>query len=235
MKDYVFTREIEKKFEFDNAVASVFDDMLERSIPFYGEVQQLIIDLILARQADGKRLIDLGSSTASFLLELWTRKSADMKLEGIDNSEAMLKRARQKAQAFGADIRLVLGDILEYDFDRYDFVVSNYTLQFIRPIQRIELIRKIFENLSSEGLFIFSEKVTFADKRLDKDLIDIYHNFKKSHGYSQFEISQKREALENVLVPFTIQENKKMCLDAGFTDVQTIFQWANFVTFVARK
>jgi tRNA (cmo5U34)-methyltransferase len=235
MKDKVFTEAIEKKFEFDQAVASVFDDMLDRSIPFYNEVQQLIINIILAEEADGLRVIDLGSSTAQFLLELYANMTTDMDLVGIDNSEAMLEHAKQKAKAFGADIKLEFGDVLTYDYNRCNFAISNYTLQFIRPMQRLELTKSIFDALESNGLFIFSEKVIFDDKRLDKEMIDIYYDFKRARGYSEFEISQKREALENILVPFTIKENIEMCQNAGFTDVQTVFQWANFVTFIARK
>ena len=88
---------------------------------------------------------------------------------------------------------------------------------------------------SAGGGFFFSEKVVFDDKRLDKQIIDIYYDFKRTRGYSDFEIAQKREALENVLIPFTIDENVKMCKDVGFMDVHTIFQWGNFVTFVATK
>jgi tRNA (cmo5U34)-methyltransferase len=235
MKDEVFADQIEKKFEFDQAVASVFDDMLERSIPFYTDVQRLVRDIILAEQSDGKKVIDLGSSTAQFLLELHAGMTTEMTLVGIDNSDAMLERARQKARAFGADIHLEPGDILTYDYARSHFIVSNYTLQFIRPILRLELVKHIFDGLEDDGMFIFSEKIIFKDKRLDKEMIDIYHSFKRTRGYSEFEISQKREALENVLVPFTVQENIEMCQNAGFTDVETVFQWANFVTFVARK
>jgi tRNA (cmo5U34)-methyltransferase len=159
----------------------------------------------------------------------------DMKLKGIDNSQAMLDRAIQKCQAFGVDIELELADMLEYEYKNLDIIVANYTLQFIRPIQRIELISRLYQGLNDDGLFIFSEKVVFDDKKLDKDMIDIYYEYKKTQGYSEYEIAQKREALENVLIPFTIEENKKMCLDAGFSRVDTIFQWANFVTFVAKK
>ena len=235
MKDNVFTQPIDKQFEFDEAVASVFDDMLSRSVPFYDEVRQLIIDLILANEAEGKRVVDLGSSTAKFLLELHARMRTDMTLVGIDNSEAMIERARQKAQAFGAAIELELGDILTYDYRGIDVAVANYTLQFIRPMQRTQLVARIAEGLEAGGMFVFSEKVVFDDKQLDKQMIDIYYDYKRAQGYSDYEISQKREALENVLIPFTISENIEMCLDAGFTDVSTVFQWANFVTFVARK
>ncbi|MFT7880230.1 MAG: carboxy-S-adenosyl-L-methionine synthase CmoA [Sulfurimonas sp.] len=235
MKDKVFDKPIEKKFEFDEAVASVFDDMLSRSVPFYDEVRQLIISVILAEEDEGKHLLDLGSSTAKFLLDLDSKLSTDMSLKGIDNSQAMLDRARQKCQAFGAKIDLELADMLEYSFNGEDIIVSNYTLQFIRPMQRPELVKKIYEGLNEEGMFIFSEKVVFEDKKLDKQLIDIYYNYKKSQGYSEYEIAQKREALENVLIPFTIEENIQMCKQAGFRQVSTLFQWANFVTFVAKK
>ncbi len=235
MKDQLFNNQIEKKFEFDEAVASVFDDMLSRSIPFYDEVRALIISLILAEQRDGKSLLDLGSSTAKFLLDLSSKMSADMQLKGIDNSQAMLNRAKQKSQAFGSDVTLEHADMLEYHYENEDIVVANYTLQFIRPIERIFLIDKIYNGLNDDGMFIFSEKVVFTDKRLDKQMIDIYYQYKKTQGYSDYEIAQKREALENVLIPFTIEENIKMCKDAGFTSVDTIFQWANFVTFVAKR
>ena len=234
-KDKVFATKIEKKFEFDEAVASVFDDMLSRSVPFYDEVRKLIISLILFEQKDGKKVLDLGSSTAKFLLDLHSKMDATMVLKGLDNSPAMLERAQQKCQAFGADISLELADMLTYDYKDEDVIVANYTLQFIRPMHRLELVKKIYDGLNDDGLFIFSEKVVFEDKRLDKQMIDIYYDYKKRQGYSEYEIAQKREALENVLIPFTIEENIRMCRDAGFKQVDTIFQWANFVTFVAKK
>ena len=234
-KDKVFAKPIEKKFEFDQAVASVFDDMLSRSVPFYDEVRKLIISLILSEQEEGKRVLDLGSSTAKFLLDLHSKMESNMLLKGLDNSPAMLERAQQKCQAFGANIELELADMLTYAYENEDIIVANYTLQFIRPMQRLELVQKIHNGLNENGLFIFSEKVVFEDKKLDKQMIDIYYEYKKEQGYSEYEIAQKREALENVLIPFTIEENIRMCQDAGFRQIDTVFQWANFVTFVAKK
>lgn len=235
MKDKVFNKPIEKKFEFDEAVASVFDDMLSRSVPFYDNVRALIISLIIAEQKEGMKVLDLGSSTAKFLLDLHAKASLPLSLKGLDNSQAMIDRAEQKCQAFGADITLELADMLTYVYDKEDVIVANYTLQFIRPIQRLELVKKLYEGLNKDGMFIFSEKVVFEDKVLDKEMIDIYYAYKKEQGYSEYEIAQKREALENVLIPFTIKENIQMCRDAGFTKIETVFQWANFVTFVVKK
>ena len=235
MEDKVFTKKIEKKFEFDEAVASVFDDMLSRSVPFYDEVRALVISLILAQQEEGKKVLDLGSSTAKFLLDLHSKMDTKMHLKGLDNSQAMLDRAEQKCKAFGADITLELADMLTYDYEHEDIIVANYTLQFIRPMQRLELVKRLYEGLNEDGVFIFSEKVVFDDKKLDKEMIDIYYAYKKEQGYSEYEIAQKREALENVLIPFTIKENIQMCKDAGFSQIDTVFQWANFVTFIAKK
>jgi len=235
MKDKVFNKPIEKKFEFDEAVASVFDDMLSRSVPFYDEVRKLVISLILSEQKEGLKVLDLGSSTAKFLLDLHSKMDVTMQLKGLDNSQAMLDRAEQKCQAFGANIELEFADMLKYEYDQENVIVANYTLQFIRPMQRVELIKKLYDGLSEDGVFIFSEKVVFEDKTLDKELIDIYYDYKKEQGYSEYEIAQKREALENVLIPFTIEENIQMCKDAGFRSVDTIFQWSNFVTFVSKK
>lgn len=235
MRDRVFATPISKKFEFDESVASVFDDMLSRSVPFYSEVQKIIISLILKEQKDGRRVLDLGSSTAKFLLDLHSKMDTTMSLKGIDNSQAMLKRAREKSKAFGANIELEYADMLSYKYRDEDIVVANYTLQFIRPIQRTKLIKSIYDGMVDGGVFIFSEKVVFDDKLLDKELIDIYYEYKKAQGYSEYEIAQKREALENVLVPFTIEENIQMCKDVGFGSINTLFQWANFVTFIARK
>jgi len=235
MQDNIFSKNIDKKFEFDETVAAVFDDMLSRSIPYYNEVIDLIVSLILSREEDDLKVLDLGSSTAKLLLELYNRATKDIRLMGIDNSKAMIERATAKCKAFGANITLIEGDILDYNIENIDIIVSNYTLQFIRPIKRPSLVKKIYDGLKIDGEFYFSEKVVFEDKRLDKIMIDIYYDYKRKQGYSEYEISTKREALENVLIPFTIDENIEMCKNAGFRQVDTIFQWANFVTFRAIK
>ena len=234
-KDRVFSKDIEKKFEFDEAVASVFDDMLSRSVPFYKQNQELIIEYLLHNLKDGSTITDLGCSTASFLLELQQKCTKSLNLIGIDNSKSMLEIANKKATAYGIDIELIDSDILSHNYKSSDFFISNYTLQFIRPLKRPKLVSNVYSSLNKNGKFIFSEKVVFEDKVLDKQIIDIYYNYKKQQGYSEVEIAKKREALENVLIPFTIKENITLAKEAGFKSVDTLFQWGNFVTFVATK
>ncbi len=234
-KDNIFTKPIEKGFEFDEEVAAVFDDMITRSVPFYKEVLDLVCELTDKNVPDNALIYDLGSSTGSTLIALAKRSKKSLHLVGIDNSQAMISRAKKKAKAFGVDIEFLYADILHFPFQKAHAFLANYTLQFIRPLQREKLVRKIYEHLHEEGVFIFSEKVICEDKKLDKQLIDIYYTFKKRQGYSDFEIAQKREALENVLVPFTLKENEEMVKSAGFSSVEPIFRWANFATFFARK
>jgi len=235
MTDKVFDKSITKQFEFDEEVASVFDDMLTRSVPFYKEMQRLTISFALNYLEDEDKVYDLGCSTASTLIELSKHSSKKLQLIGIDNSEAMLERASNKSKAFGVDINFINEDLHNTSFDDAKLIISNYTLQFIRPLQREKLVKKIYNSLQNNGIFIFSEKVISSDKVLSKQYIDEYYEFKKTQGYSEYEISQKREALENVLIPYTEQENKKMILDAGFTHCETLFKWVNFATFIAIK
>ncbi len=237
MEDKVFNKPIKKQFEFDEEVAAVFDDMLQRSVPYYKDSQKItefFVDKYL--QNDGEILYDLGCSTASLLLNIQRNLKVDAKLIGLDNSKAMLEQAQKKIEAYNAkNIRVEEADILNYEYQNAKVFVSNYTLQFIRPLMREKLIQKIASFLECGGIFIFSEKVISHHPKLNKELIECYYDFKKEQGYSEYEIMQKREALENVLVPYSEEENIKMAKDAGFYHCEVVFRWANFATFIAIK
>ncbi len=234
-KDRVFAKPITKQFEFNQEVAAVFDDMLERSVPFYKEALALTKHFALLYLQEGGRLYDLGSSTASLLISIAKELEFEAELIGLDNSSAMIEQARKKIVAFGVDVTLKEADILSYPYQNANVIVSNYTLQFIRPLKRKELVKKIYDALTDEGVFLFSEKLISHDARLNKELIELYYDFKKAQGYSEFEIAQKREALENVLVPYSQEENMIMIQEAGFTHCEVLFRWANFATFLAKK
>ncbi|AQW83143.1 carboxy-S-adenosyl-L-methionine synthase CmoA [Campylobacter pinnipediorum] len=234
MKDKIFTKPIDKQFEFDSSVASVFDDMIGRSVPFYDVSLGLIADILSKLLPSNAKLIDLGCSTATSLISIYNLRD-DLKLFGVDNSDAMIQLASQKSKAYGAGIELKVCDILEYELDNFDAVLLNYTLQFIRPIKRETLVKNIYNGLNDNGFFIFSEKIIYEDKKFAKQMIEIYEQYKENQGYSRYEISQKREALENVLIPYTEEENKTLVLKAGFKRVESIFKWGNFMSFIAFK
>ena len=234
MKDKLFQKEIKKQFEFDKEVADVFDDMIDRSVPFYKENLKLSINLIKHYLKNGDKVLDLGSSTGTFLINL-AKTDPSLKLIGVDNSPAMIEKAEKKAKAFGVKIEFLEKDFLEYNFEKNKLIVANYTIQFVRPIKREKLIKKIYNSLEKNGLFLMSEKLISENKKLNKLLIDEYYNYKKEKGYSEYEIAKKREALENVLIPYSQDENIEMLKNSGFKQVETIFRWCNFATFLAFK
>lgn len=235
MQDNIFQTPIAAQFEFNEEVAGVFDDMISRSIPGY----QTILDLsakILLEYVDSGTITDIGCSTANLLVYVAAKtKDKNIKLIGIDDSEPMLKIARQKAAAYEANIDFLCADAVASELPKSNAFVANFTLQFIRPMIRETLVQKIYDSLEDGGVFIFAEKLISEDKKLNKFLIDEYHSYKRNQGYSELEIMRKREALENVLVPYSEDENKALCLKAGFCHVETLFKWCNFALFIAVK
>lgn len=234
MKDEIFKNSYEKMFEFDESVASVFDDMIMRSVPFYGVCQDLMAEILSQILPQNATICDLGCSTATTLLKIYSKRK-DLRLFGYDNAKAMIEIATSKSKAYGAKIDFKVCDITDCVFEKCDAALINYTLQFIRPIKRDEFIRKIYENLSQNGVLILSEKLVFEDKKFAKNMIEIYEKYKENQGYSKFEITQKRKALENVLIPYTYEENQNLLLHNGFRNFECIFKWANFATFIAFK
>lgn len=234
MKDDIFKKPLEKQFEFDKSVASVFDDMVLRSIPFYDKNLKLIVEIISKLANFEAKICDLGCSTANLLLALGEKRK-DFILSGVDNADAMLEIAKNKSNAFGVKTQFFNANLDEFEFFKNDIFIANYTLQFIRPPKRQELVNKIYEHLNEEGIFIISEKILYEDAKISKKMIEIYEDYKEEQGYSKIEISTKREALENVLIPYTESENITMLKNAGFKRVESIFKWVNFETFMAFK
>ncbi len=228
----------DRDFTFNETVARVFDDMLDRSVPCYAEVIDHCARLLECFIAPGDTIYDLGCSTGTTLLQL-SRLLAGHSLHyiGIDSSSAMIKKARSKAAMFSKSdrIRFQRDDITTIRFSNAGAILCNYTLQFVRPMIRQEFVRGLFSSLRDGGILLLSEKIICPHPRLNREFIGMHHRFKRERGYSELEIANKREALENVLIPFTVRENKKLLRQAGFSGVETFFQWFNFVSFVAVK
>ncbi|WP_228723235.1 carboxy-S-adenosyl-L-methionine synthase CmoA [Desulfosediminicola flagellatus] len=229
---------IQEDFVFNERVVEVFDDMLDRSVPYYSEVissSARLLDTFLHAE---DTVYDLGCSTGTTLME-FCRLLPDkgLKFVGIDSSDAMLEKARLKAELYSKQdsISFLKEDITSMHHPNAGGFILNYTLQFIRPLRREAFLRNLYESLRPGGILVLSEKIISHDQRLNREYIDIYHQFKKSKGYSELEIARKREALENVLIPFSIDENRTMLKQIGFTTVETFFQWFNFASFVAVK
>ncbi|AJC92332.1 carboxy-S-adenosyl-L-methionine synthase [Campylobacter subantarcticus LMG 24377] len=234
MKDEIFKKPLEKQFEFDKSVASVFDDMVSRSVPFYTQNLKLIVELIDHFTPQNAKICDLGCSTATLLLALYEKRK-DLLLSGVDDAKAMLEIAKSKCQAFGAKVEFYQKNLDDFEFFTNDVFIATYTMQFIRPPKRQEVINKIYKNLNKGGIFIMSEKILYEDAKISKKMIEIYENYKQDQGYSKLEIATKREALENILIPYTQNENITMLKKAGFSKVESVFQWINFQSFIAFK
>ena len=225
-------------FRFNSSVASVFDDMANRSIPFYREVIQLTGQLAETVVPNGGRVYDLGCSTGNTLMFLaQSLQHKKIKLIGCDPAEAMLTKAAEKAAAFtySHEIEFIQNTCENIELADADLIIMNYTLQFIDKAERPALLKKIFKALKPGGVFIISEKLKQESKRVEDFNTQTYEKFKAGNGYSDLEIANKRQALENILIPGSLNENISQLTDAGFTETETIFKWLNFATFAAFK
>ena len=239
-KDEVFkqAQDAVADFTFGEKVASVFDDMLHRSVPFYDEIQRMIGEMAADFAGEGTQVYDLGCSTGTTLLNLDAKVSPKVKFIGIDNSEEMLKRCRQKLaeRQFKREHELICADLNQgVRIENASLVLMVLTLQFIRPLYRDKLIGTIRQGLNENGCLILVEKVLGEDSVFNRLFIKYYYDLKKLQGYSELEIAQKREALENVLIPYKLLENREMLLRAGFRYVDVFFKWYNFCGIVAVK
>lgn len=225
-------------FTFNEQVAEVFDDMLSRSVPFYAQVIEGMAALLRQRVRPGSTVYDLGCATGTTLLELARRlPELQLRFVGVDNAPAMLTRARRKAEMFGksALVSFREEDITKAELPDAGVLLCNYTLQFLRPPARLPFLRQLHAALPDGGLLLVSEKVISHDPMLNRLYIEIYRQFKLRQGYSELEIAAKREALENILIPFSIDENRTLLTEAGFGAVETFFQWFNFASLIAVK
>ncbi|WRD53543.1 carboxy-S-adenosyl-L-methionine synthase CmoA [Helicobacter pylori] len=238
MKDTLFNQSLNKRFCFDEKVAHVFDDMLERSIPYYHEMLDLgayFIAQNLKENTNPKPLIyDLGCSTGNFFIALNQQIQQDIELVGIDNSMPMLKKAQEKLKDF-KNARFECMDFLEVEFKEASAFSLLFVLQFVRPMQREVLLKKIYNSLALNGVLLVGEKIMSEDRILDKQMIELYYLYKQNQGYNHNEIAFKREALENVLVPYSLKENVALLESVGFKHVEALFKWVNFTLLVARK
>lgn len=223
-------------FRFNEAVASVFPDMISRSVPGYTTVIAMT-GVMAARHARANTTIyDLGCSLGASLLSVAKEPACQhCKLIGIDNSEAMLSAARSHLAQFpeGKLITLEVGDIADVALDDASVVIMNYTLQFVPIAQREAVLTRIRQALMPGDLLILSEKITLKDNELNRRLIDLHHDFKRQQGYSDLEIAQKRDALENVLLPETREAHFDRLKHAGFSQCDVWFQCLNFASFIA--
>jgi len=212
--------------------------MLQRSVPMYQECQDLAVHWCAKYAKPSTSVYDLGCSTGKFLLKLAKEleDAGNIKLIGLDNSVAMLKKAKETLKNSPLACAMVEVDLnKKLTIENASVVVMNYTSQFVKLDNRPILLKSIYDGLVSGGSLILIEKVKSNIPDLNQTFIEFHHQFKEENGYSKLEISQKREALENVLIPWTVEQNSELIQSAGFSTVDLFFKWNNFAGFIALK
>jgi len=239
-KDKVFDEVFSKPadFKFNNTVAVVFDDMVNRSVPFYEEMQRMISELAADHVQKNTSVYDLGCSTGTTMIHMNPLIPEDITFTGVDDSPEMLEKCRQKLKEVGftRNVDLQLADLnKDVRINIASVVVLCLTLQFVRPINRENLLKKIFNGLVPGGVVIIIEKIIAENSDFNRDFIKYYYDLKRRKDYSEMEISQKREALENVLIPYKLSENVILFKEAGFESIEVFFKWYNFTGLIAKK
>lgn len=238
--DKVFNEEIKKPsdFKFGTMVVNVFDDMVNRSVPFYGEMQRMIAELAADHAREGTNVYDLGCSTGNTLIGMNTTVPEHITFVGIDDSQEMLDKCRLKLQqnGFTRTFELINADLNQgIAVNNASVAVSCLTLQFVRPIYREKLVRSVYNGLITGGVFILIEKILAEENSFNRDFIRYYYDMKRRNHYSDMEIAQKREALENVLIPYKLSENILLLRECAFSHTEVFFKWYNFAGLIAIK
>lgn len=237
VKDQVFAKPLSqvKAFEFNEDVARVFRDMISRSVPGYELLSHLIglYANVFAQQASN--IYDLGCSLGEVTQMVAQATSGlDCAIIAVDNSAAMIKKCRRR-YANSVNIDWQCKDIQEVEIHNASLVILNLTLQFIEQDRRQAMINKIYQGLNPGGVLVLSEKVTFDENLENERMVQLYQAFKKTQGYSDLEISQKRTALENVLVSDRETVHRQRLDEAGFSEIYQYFRAFNFVSYLAIK
>ncbi len=225
-------------FKFGATVASVFDDMVNRSVPFYGEIQRMIAEIAANYAKEGTAIYDLGCATGTTLLGMDTAIAENICFIGIDDSPEMLEKCRSKLESaqFKRPYELRVADLNgSVAIENASVAVLCLTLQFVRPIYRSKLLQSIAGGLTGGGILILVEKILTENQQYNSEFIQHYYNYKRRNHYSEMEIANKREALENVLIPYKLSENVAILREAGFANTEVFFKWYNFCGLVAFK
>ncbi len=242
-KDTLFSTPINKlgDFTFDESVAEVFPDMIQRSVPGYSNIITAIGMLAERFVTENSNIYDLGCSRGAAILSIRRNLNhlthKNIKIIGVDNSASMVERCRSHLNAFHSEIKaeILCDDIRHIQIQNASMVVLNFTLQFLLPEDRVTLLKKIYQGLNSNGILILSEKFNFEQSEINELLIDLHHCFKRANGYSELEISQKRTALENVMRTDSVKLHKLRLQEVGFNQIEQWFQCFNFGSIIAIK
>ena len=221
-------------WKFNGSIVEHFEEHVSKSVPLYTEGHELITKLSDYFIKDDSICYELGSSTGTLTHKL--AKAHDFreaKFVGIEIEADMVKKANELY--VGDNLSFICDDMTTVNLEKADLIVSYYTIQFIHPKLRQELITKIYERLNWGGAFILYEKVRANDARFQDIISNLYMEYKLDRGYSEKEIIAKAKSLKGVLEPFSTQGNIDMLKRAGFVDILSVQKYMNFEGFLVIK
>ena len=223
-------------FTFNDEVAEVFEDMIDRSVPGYKTSLKLITLFSKQYYKDNTNCYDIGCSLGASSLSI-LRGAKSAKVIAIDNSEAMINACidGHKELISQDKILFVKENVCDAKLENASIIVINYVVQFLAIHERDKLIKKAYDALVQGGVLIISEKIHFKNPYEANRLLKLHHQFKLSNGYSELEIASKRDSLEGVLVTETQEDHTQRAISAGFTRVEKVLSNLNFVTFKFEK
>tara|TARA_B100000614_G_scaffold191325_1_gene172342 strand:- start:35 stop:751 length:717 start_codon:yes stop_codon:yes gene_type:complete len=222
-------------WSFSGKIVSTFDKHINDSVPLYQEGHKIILNLSDYFIKNNSTVYDIGSSTGQLLKSLNQRNSSKKKVKyfGIECVNDMIKFAKKKNNS--KNINYLKKDIIKHKLKKNDLTISYYTLQFIPPRVRQNVINKIYKSLNWGGAFVFFEKVRGPDARFQDILTGMYNEFKLERGYEPEEIFNKTRSLKSVLEPFSTLGNLGLLKRAGFKDIVTIQKYICFEGLLAIK
>jgi tRNA (cmo5U34)-methyltransferase len=224
-------------WSFGGDTAKEFDEHVKKSIPLYEEGQEIICQLSDYFLKDDSLVYDLGSSTGSLLEKLshYNKNKPKINYVGVELEENMVSYARSKISSKHKNIEFKVDDILTTELKPCDLIISYYTVQFIPPRVRQDLINRIYQSLQWGGAFILFEKVRANDARFQDIFTGLYTEYKLKKGYQADEILNKQRSLKGKLEPFSSQGNIDLLKRAGFIDIISISKYICFEGFLCIK
>ncbi len=203
-----------------------FDNHIKKSVPGYEFGHELIckyFDFFV--NIEPKKVYDLGCSTGTLINKLNNRHAnSSINFIGIDQETGMIETAKNNKRNNNNNLlEFQNSNLYKIEFEKCSSIISYYTIQFIAPHYRQNLINKIYESLSWGGAFFFFEKTRRSDARFQDMSTHVYNEYKLSMGYSSDEIVTKSRSLVGILEPFSTKGNIDLLNRAGFIDIECIF------------
>ena len=221
-------------WKFNGNMVENFEQHVKKSVPLYEEGHELVLKLSDYFVKNDSICYELGSSTGKLSYKLAKQHEfREAKFMGIEIEEDMVTKANELYK--NPNLSFICDDMNTMVWEKADLIVSYYTIQFIHPKLRQQLINKIYESLNWGGAFILYEKVRANDARFQDIISNLYMEYKLDQGYEAQEIISKAKSLKGVLEPFSTEGNMDMLKRAGFVDILTVQKYMNFEGFLVIK